>query len=183
MKKNWGKIYRRGMIAGLAGLLAMDIFQGIYINASVALTGAAPDGKPPRSKNPLALGYQSQGGKGDNDANERAAARIVTQLRGQQLTQAQMQFAGPALHYVGGMLAGGLYGLICAKLPALGAWGGAFPGLLAWVGQDEIAVPLAGLAYGPDKYPLGLHLYGLAGHLAFGIALEQTRRALNPADE
>jgi len=177
-KKDLAKGWRAGLIAGFVALVAMDTFQGVYINLSVALSGAAPDGKPPRSRNPLRLGYQSQGGKGDNDANEVAASRAVKAVTGRELTYEQQQWAGPLSHYTFGTLLGGLYGLAAEYKPGLGTGNGLPLGAVFWLLQDEIAVPLSGNAYGPTRYPLGLHLYGLAGHLAFGLALEATRRAV-----
>ena len=49
-------------------------------------------------------------------------------------------------------------------------------GTLVWLMADEIGLPLTRLAPTPRETPLRLHAYALAGHLAYGLALEQTRR-------
>ena len=46
--------------------------------------------------------------------------------------------------------------------------------------EDEIGVPLAGIAPPPHRTPPRLHAYALAGHLAYGLALEATHSATAP---
>lgn len=54
-------------------------------------------------------------------------------------------------------------------------------GLGAWLIEDELMMPLLGLAPGPGAYPWQAHARGLAAHLAYGVVAETTLDALDRA--
>lgn len=89
--------------------------------------------------------------------------------------------AGSALHFAFGATAGAAYAAALHAAPpavarALRSGHGVTYGTLVWLLADEIGVPLMGLAPSPSQTPPRLHGYALAGHFAYGLALESIRR-------
>ena len=85
---------------------------------------------------------------------------------------------GTAGHYLLSATLGVIYGLLVARWPVAARGAGLPFGLATWGALDQVAMPLAGLARPPQHYPLWLHGATLAAHLAFGGAVEVTRRTL-----
>lgn len=79
---------------------------------------------------------------------------------------------------LGGVLPAALYGVLRARVPALGAGRGAAYGLAGFVG-DLVGSPAAGLAAAPRRYPWRAHARSLAAHLVYGVVTEAVWRALD----
>lgn len=93
------------------------------------------------------------------------------------------RFVGSLVHYGFGAAAGLAYAAALQKAPPsarrwLTSGRGLLYGTIVWLLADEIGLPMTGLAPTPRQTPARLHAYALAGHLAYGLALEQTRRAI-----
>jgi len=54
-------------------------------------------------------------------------------------------------------------------------------GAAFWMVVDEGALPLLGLAKGPNAYPVSTHAYALASHLVFGLTAEVVRSSVRRA--
>jgi len=85
------------------------------------------------------------------------------------------------IHFGFGAAAGATYAAALTTAPppvarVLRSGRGLTYGVLVWLLADEIGVPLTGIAPAPHRTPLRLHAYALAGHLAYGLALESVRR-------
>ena len=97
-------------------------------------------------------------------------------------TRQQERVIGSLIHFAFGAAAGATYAALLATAPppvarVLRSGRGLTYGVLVWLLADEIGVPLAGIAPPPHRTPPRLHAYALAGHLAYGLALEATRSA------
>ena len=98
-------------------------------------------------------------------------------------TRRQRNALGSLIHYGFGAGAGAAYLLALQTAPQgvrrfLSSGYGLTYGTLVWLLADEIGVPLARIAPPPQKTPLRLHVYSLASHFAFGIAVESVRRLM-----
>ena len=92
---------------------------------------------------------------------------------------------GSAIHFAFGAGAGAAYGMAIALAPprvsrVLTSGRGLTYGALVWLLADEVGVPLAGIAPPPHRTPARLHAYALAGHFAYGLALDAVRRLIQP---
>lgn len=99
---------------------------------------------------------------------------------GAELTDAQHQAAGKAVHYGLGMAPGALYGVYRHQIPAPPVARGLGYGLGLFLLQDELINPAVGTAAKPGKYPWQAHARGLIAHLVLGLATEM---ALNAMDQ
>jgi hypothetical protein len=109
-------------------------------------------------------------------ATETIARRLVEQLtqRGP-LDEAAKRRGGEIVHWGFGAAWGGLYGLLRASYPSLRGIGGLGGFSLAvWLVGDELLLPLFRVAAWPHKYPLRLHAYAAAAHLAYGAGMGMT---------
>ena len=153
-----------GAVAGLAAAWVMNQFQ----------TGLS------KIKQQHQQGEEeSQHDQGQSeDATMKTAGAISRALTGKDLSIEQKKKLSPIVHYGFGTFMGAIYGGLSEQFPpASYGWGTAF-GSALFIGADEIAVPLFGLAPAPTKSPLSTHLYAWASHLVYGAALESVRRPL-----
>jgi hypothetical protein len=72
------------------------------------------------------------------------------------------------VHWVYGMLQGGVYGALSGRGPGLDLRGGALFGANLWLFGDEVLVPLLGLQSGPAEASTAQHLNRLGAHLFYG---------------
>jgi uncharacterized membrane protein YagU involved in acid resistance len=126
--------------------------------------------------NQLPSSSSSSPQEGD-DATVKTAKKISTTLFNKQLTQQEKQWAGPAVHYGFGALAGAAYGVLAEVSPSAGIGLGTTFGTALWLAADEIAVPAFGLSGPPSTYPESVHARALASHLVYGVVTDVTRRA------
>lgn len=143
-----------GILAGLVAGAAMNGFQALWSAAS----GSGPSDEEPTTT--------------------KAADKAARELTGAPLPEPYRQAADPAVHYGLSALLGLGYGLMAESVPAVRAGFGTGFGFGTAALLDEAAVPAFGLAPPPTETPLSSHLYGLASHLVFGVALEAARRSL-----
>jgi uncharacterized membrane protein YagU involved in acid resistance len=111
-------------------------------------------------------------------ATVKAGVAITERFLHHQLTGAEKQQAGIAMHYAMGAASGALYGALCEIFPPASAGAGALFGIVLWITADEIAVPALGLSKGPTEFPIGVHAKALASHLVYGVSTELIRRGL-----
>ena len=163
-----------GLVAGAAGTGAM----GGYWSAATALAGDDPRARV-REDGPHALEDISLVGRhhGDDESTTAAMGRIAYErLAG---TPPESDEAKSVLsyvvHYGYGSLQGGVYGAMATDSVVLG--GSAF-GTALWLGGDEAAGSLLGLADGPGKFPMSQHLHRWGAHLVYGIAVALVTKVL-----
>ena len=157
-----------GAIGGLVGTWAMSEAQRLWTRV---VDGDAP---------------QSAGGRHDardwqersehQNSNELAAQALAPYLVGRRLTQQELRFAAPLIHYGFGTALGAIYGAYAARRHGEGSGTGF--GTTVWLAADEIAMPLLGLSDSTARRPIEMHLQSLAAHLVYGVATEMTRRVV-----
>lgn len=144
-----------GLLAGLAAAYVMEQFQ----NAWSSQTGGSGQG-------------------GGEPATSKLADKASRSLLGRPLSRDQKEKADPLVHYATGATLGALYGFLAEDAPGIATGGGTLFGVVTAIGLDEGVVPLLGLGPAPEETPRETHLYALASHLVFGVALEGARRLL-----
>lgn len=161
----------KGIVAGAAAGLAASWIMGEFQSGWSKIKE-----KSEQSRNEEPQQDQEQ----NEDATMKTAGAIARSF-GKELSLDQKKRLGPVVHYGFGALMGAFYGGLSEEFSlASSAWGTAF-GSALFIGADEIAVPALGLAPGPSKTPLNIHLYAWASHLVFGAALEFVRRPVRSA--
>lgn len=110
--------------------------------------------------------------------SERAVETIARGTLGRALAPGQREALGSLFHYGFGATAGAIYGVAAERYRAITAGRGLLYATLVWLLADELAVPAMGLAESPLKTPPRRHAYALAGHIAYGLMLEQVRRVV-----
>jgi hypothetical protein len=107
-------------------------------------------------------------------AAERAAGAL-----GAELSDAQREQLGGALHWALGIGAGAGYAVLRRRFERIGRLAGIGFGTAFWALVDEGLVPALGLTPGPGAFPWQTHARGLAGHLTFGTITDRTLRLLD----
>lgn len=165
-----------GMVAGMAGTLAMDAFAGVMAHATGgheaegAAPGAEREGRgvqPPQAN-----------GRAEEDATVRAGSLVFETVTGSPPAPREKLWLGTAAHYAFGAGAGLLYGLAATRTPRIRAGFGTMYGSLVWLVADQGLIPALGLSRTPRQLSPGLLAYALAGHWAFGAGLEAAFRAM-----
>ena len=151
-----------GIAAGLFASFVSKRFQAVWNAAQTAATGEPAEG----------------GGTQDDPAPVQAGDRLAELTVGQPVPEPYREPAGDLVHYATGAALGGLYGAAAAMTPAITAGHGIVFGVATTVLMDEALVPALGLSPPPSRTPALKHVYSLATHLVFGLALESARRAL-----
>ncbi len=145
-----------GILAGLAAAYVMEQFQ----NAWAAQQGGQDSGSD------------------EEPATSKLADKASRSLLGRPLSRRDKDKADPAVHYATGAALGALYGFLAEDAPGVTTGAGTvYAGVVA-IGLDDGLVPLLGLGPSPEETPPETHLYALASHLVFGVALESARRLL-----
>ena len=152
-----------GLVGGLVASYAMDRFQ----EAWMALASRGGDGAAPGS-----------GGPEQEPATVKAASAVSEGLFGHELTMAEKQVGGAAVHYAVGGLTGALYGAAAEVEPSVAIGAGVPYGTAVWLVVDEGAVPALGLSKPVTEYPLSNHVYALASHFVLGLATDVVRRGV-----
>ncbi len=148
-----------GLLGGLAGAFAMNQF-----GALVKAVSSSED-------------KSSSKGSGD-DATVKAAKAISEAVFQHQLRDNEKQWAGPAVHYSTGAIAGIIYGAATQSIPAA-SWGaGMAYGTAVWLVGDEVAVPALGFSGPPSETPLSGHVTALASHWVYGVVTFTVRKIL-----
>lgn len=140
-----------GVAAGLVASAAMAAFQS-------GARGLLPD----------------KGGD-DDPATVQAADAASEALTGDGVPEPYREQAGTMVHYVTGMVLGGVYGVLAEYRPEARSGFGSAYGIATAALLDEAAVPAAGLGAAPSETPLATHAYGATSHLVYGWVLEGVR--------
>jgi hypothetical protein len=112
-------------------------------------------------------------------AASKAADAVTEEVSGAPVKRRYKKSADTSLHYLTGAIAGGMYGLLGGRMPALFAGRGLVYGTALWAIADEALVPALGLAPPPSQVGAKEHGFALASHLIFGLALDLCRRQIN----
>jgi hypothetical protein len=114
----------------------------------------------------------------EQDAAVRAGTSVYKAISGHHPPHDQQRRLGSAAHYAFSASLGLMYGLLQDRAPWIGAGRGSLYGAAVWIVADEGIVPALGLSRGPRSLGRSLLLYGLAGHLVYGVALDIAYRKL-----
>ncbi len=171
----------RGAVIGLAAGIAGTVAMGGYWSIATRLTGSDPRAAT-REGGPHALEDISLIGThhGDDESTTAAMGRIAyTRLGGKppeaEETASTLSYL---VHYGYGATQGGCYGALTdGKDVSIVAGGLAF-GTGLWIGGDELAGSLLGLAAGPGAFPVAQHLHRWGAHLTYGVAVALVTRLL-----
>ena len=82
------------------------------------------------------------------------------------------------IHWLYGMIQGGLYDALLSSARKLDLQMGAFYGLTLWLLGDELIVPLLGLQDGPTAISKEQHLNRFGAHLAYGLGTSRSTSLL-----
>ncbi len=159
-----------GAIAGVIGCAVQDLF--FKLARPIAPRPPADAFAPPEPQ------------QRDETALATAARRLVEQLaqRGP-LDERAKERLGTAIHYGFGAGWGGLYGLLRASWPSLWSIRGVTGFSVAvWALSDDLLLPALRLAGWPYRYPLRVHAFAVAAHLAYGAGVAGTLAAIDHAD-
>jgi uncharacterized membrane protein YagU involved in acid resistance len=153
-----------GAIGGVVASWVMEEFQSAWMKVA---------------KNVQSQNGSSETEKGnDEPATVKAAEKVSETLFDHSLQDDEKGWAGNVVHYATGGTSGAVYGLAAEFAPAVTVGAGVPFGTAVWLGIDEGAVPLLGLAKGPAEYPVSTHAYALASHFVYGLTTEVVRRTL-----
>jgi hypothetical protein len=167
-KPQIGKVLLVGLGSGLIAAWTMNQFQAALSKASRIAKEDEPKGTPPQS---------NSGDEVPEDATLKAADRIIGIVLKRKLSKKEKKEAGPIVHYAFGASMGALYSMAAEIYPEVTRGFGTGFGTALFAAADEVAVPMLGLAQGPNKYPLSSHASAFAAHLIYGVTTESVRRA------
>ena len=109
------------------------------------------------------------------------AAEKAASLIGTQLSDAERNHYGQAIHWALGVGAGALFGALRPRSDTTSVAGGLLFGAAFWLVMDETVTPALGLTKGPAAFPWQTHARGLAGHLVFGTVANTALAAIQPS--
>ena len=145
-KKNTSSLVK-GLVAGVAG--------GLLATAAKTLAESL---YPPRVH-------------GEPEPPELTAERIA----GHPLDEGTKAFAGEAIHWVFGAVAGGFYGVLAELYPQVTAKNGATFGLTLMGLTHQGALPVLGLAEPKDQQSFREHTSEATTHIIYGVVTEKVR--------
>jgi hypothetical protein len=184
-----------GLLSGLAGGLVaswvMNQFQAAWNKLSQSRQRTQPqeaasemrverrmEGSESVATLPKTQPQQQEAKSEEESATLKTAEAIAHRVLHRELTPDEKKVAEPLVHYVYGTLIGGVYGALAEVMPIVKLGGGTVYGSAVWLGGDEIALPLLGLAKPPNQYPVSSHVYALVSHWVYGVTLEGVRRTI-----
>ncbi len=97
---------------------------------------------------------------------------------GEPMSESVKPFAEPAVHFIFGAVAAGVYAVVAQKLPVLRAGRGALFGFLFWLGAHEIGLPLFGFSPTPAQMSWWEQGNELVTHVIYGVVVESVLRGL-----
>ena|SRR5687768_4631299 len=162
-----------GFLGGLAGTFAMSLFEH-------ATSRIAND--PRKLARAGAGNHTAQSEPRSHEQSLSSSELLVDTLTRKTLsrraTQPERERLGTTVHYAFGATAGALYGALADRYPMVTLGQGTLYGLAVLLIADELALPAMNLAPKPIETPARLHAYAVGAHLAYGLGLELTRKAL-----
>lgn len=180
-RKNRWKGFLLGIPGGIAGLLAMSYY---WQRVAPALSGQEENQAEIQEYNELAQKYADVSIYGqqyrENESATAALGRLIyTWITGREPRSKEAQtMLSYQVHWVYGMLQGGVYGAWRGRAGILDIPGGIVFGTGLWLLGDELVVPLLGLQAGPSTVSLRQHLNRLGAHLFYGVATAITTQLL-----
>lgn len=187
MNDGIGRAVARGVLASVAGLVAMDLFTRAMKRVGGGGSGRSRKGAHGGGKSKKANGALRRlddislvgTTRKQNEPATVAVGRIAYEkLRGRKPTRAQGAQLGKAVHWGYGLAMGGLWGLLERRIAESDVKAGLGYGAALWLLGDELAVPLLGLSRGPTAHPPGVHARALGAHLVYGLATGAATRVL-----
>src|SRR6266404_4339273 len=168
-KRAEGEIWKgtaAGAVGGLVGSWVMNEFSPV-IEKIVSTAG-----------NGLQQKQKANSEQQPEDPTQTTAEKISEVVAGIRLSKEQKKKGGTIVHYGFGALMGAVYGAAAEILPPVTSLAGLPYGAALFVGVDEVALSILGLAKMPNEYPLSSHLSGLGQHLVYGVTTELVRRTV-----
>jgi hypothetical protein len=169
-----GKKFLLGVIGSLGGLLAMRLYwqyvapliKAKFGSQNSDRTATAPNSS--EALNDIALTGRQY--RANESATEALGRILYERVTGHEPTSDQStNRLSYGIHWVYGMIQGGLYGALLSSARKLDLQKGAFYGLALWLLGDELVVPLLGLQEGPTAVSGEQHLNRFGAHLAYGL--------------
>lgn len=160
---------KKNMITGLVGSVVGLMAMRLYWQKVAPLISEQLNDKPIESDklNDISLvGKQYEKGESSTAALGRMAYEKIV---GQEPDDKTKEMLSYATHWLFGLLQGGTYGSLRAKLPGADMLGGLLFGAGLWLFGDETAVPALGLQKGPTAVSPAQHVNRLGAHLAYGL--------------
>lgn len=167
-----------GLLAGCAAAWTMNQFQQMRAHNTPQSSGGTGKEAKDKAEDTESQRGLHQGDDLDENATVATAQRISRKLFQHELSPAEKQVAGPAVHYGYGAVVGAVYGGLAELLPVTSAGLGLPFGFVLWLLGDEIAVPALGLGKGPTEYSPEVHADALAAHFMYGATTDLLRRVL-----
>jgi hypothetical protein len=166
-----------GALGGIAGTWAMATADALW--SAVDQSGGPVAQARRLKRSGVGGGHFAQSEPRSHEDSDTPSQLLARRLPGVD-TPRRERIVGSAIHFAFGAAAGATYAAAVATAPphvarVLRSGHGLLYGTLVWLLADEIGVPLAGLAPPPHRTPPRLHAYALAGHFAYGLALESVR--------
>lgn len=156
-----GKDMAAGAIAGLTGAAVMTGFQKIWSTLQKRQSEASSGGNSQHA---------------DEPATVKAAGAVSEAVLRRPIPDSRKPLAGSLVHYSFGAFNGAVYRALSRKLPLAETGHGTLYGAALWAVADETIVPAAGLSKPAKENPPSSHIYGLASHVAYGLATDTTYR-------
>jgi putative membrane protein len=165
-----------GAAAGVAGALAMNLFQRLAARAGGgreaddATIGIPRTGRGPQPAQAI--------GNASDDAATKVASAATSTVGYSLTTPRAKQAGGEFVHLAFGAVTGALYGAATEMVPRTRIAAGVPFGVAVWALADEGLVPALGLKRPPRDTSPGLHAYTFASHVIYGATTELVRSAL-----
>ncbi|HEY0068730.1 MAG TPA: DUF1440 domain-containing protein [Chloroflexia bacterium] len=153
-----------GVLAGAGASALMDQYWAMVEH----MPGERPEQQPKKG------GGQQK----DEPATQIIADRLSEALRGKEVPDEAKPAAGVVVHYLTGMVQGGVFGLIAALRPRTGLLAGMLYGVAIWLFLDEITLRVLHIAPDPKKVPKEIHAEALGAHLVYGGSLALLTRVV-----
>jgi hypothetical protein len=160
----------RGVVAGLAGSVAQDLF--FRLTSRIAPKNPAGAFEPPEEK------------QKKEQLVETVARRFVEGMAARgPLTEAQKKRAGQAVHYSFGAGWGAAYAMTRESWPEVRRPAGVVGfSTTVWLVGDNLILKTFRLAAGPSAYPPKVHAYAWVAHLVYGGTVAAVYNLLKRVD-
>lgn len=177
----------RGFVLGLIGSIAGLGAMGLYWKRAAPWVSeklndssrAKSEGQPRFPMDDISIfGPKYEEGETSTDALGRIMHEAITGKPPR--SKEGLKILSYLVHYVYGMVQGGIYGMCRAQVPSrIDLIGGCIFGTSLWLLGDEIVVPLLGLQQGPTSISMADHLNRWGAHLSYGCSTALTTQFLN----
>jgi putative membrane protein len=170
-----------GALGGLAGAWVMNQYWTAVGSAEQTLRAKFSSNGHGQQPEAEAANSEEQD-EDSGDATQKAANKLFKLLFNRPLTAKEKKIAGPLVHYSFGAVMGAAYGGAAKIVPRARSGFGAGFATALFLGVDEFAVPVSGLAQWPQSATeLPKHAEAWGAHLVYGATTELVRRALRAA--